>query len=234
MTQPRFYIRWIFHDQSLSPGNPSSKMQLLVWPVQRAKGKHLTLEILHSLSAWGWPSVKQDCGSLLIDLLEEKEKTSENGSYTTGLWDVLLLAHLASCVCMLSRFSCVYLYAMLWTAAHQAPLSMGFSRQEYWVGCHFFLEGIFLTQGSNLLSYVYLHWEAGSLPLAPPQNIFAYVLLNRRFEKVSGNVASSKRWFHLINSYFLTLSGVFFQTLVWPEVTSYGTPKEGLVQESRE
>ena len=134
MTQPRFYIRWIFHDQSLSPGNPSSKMQLLVWPVQRAKGKHLTLEILHSLSAWGWPSVKQDCGRLLIDLLEEKEKTSENGSYTTGLWDVLLLAHLASCVCMLSRFSCVYLYAMLWTAAHQAPLSMGFSRQEYWSG----------------------------------------------------------------------------------------------------
>ena len=115
---------------------------------------------------------------------------------------------------MLSRFSCVYLYATLWTAAHQAPLSMGFSRQEYWVGCHFFLKGIFLTQGLNLLSYVYLHWEAGSLPLAPPHNISAYVLLNRRFEKVSGNVASSKRWFRLINSYFLTLSGVLFQILV--------------------
>ena len=23
---------------------------------------------------------------------------------------------------------------MLWTVAHQAPLSMGFSRQEYWIG----------------------------------------------------------------------------------------------------
>ena len=23
-----------------------------------------------------------------------------------------------------------------WTAAHQAPLSLGFSRQEYWSGCH--------------------------------------------------------------------------------------------------
>ena len=36
--------------------------------------------------------------------------------------------------CMLSHFSCVQLFAMLWTVAHQAPLSMGFSRQEYWWG----------------------------------------------------------------------------------------------------
>ena len=35
---------------------------------------------------------------------------------------------------MLSHFSCVRLFAALWTVAHQAPLSMGFSRQEYWSG----------------------------------------------------------------------------------------------------
>ena len=34
--------------------------------------------------------------------------------------------------CMLSRFSCVQLFVTLWTVALQAPLSMGFSRQEYW------------------------------------------------------------------------------------------------------
>ena len=34
--------------------------------------------------------------------------------------------------CMLSRFSHIQLFATLWTAAHQAPLSMGFSRHEYW------------------------------------------------------------------------------------------------------
>ena len=34
--------------------------------------------------------------------------------------------------CLLSRFSCVQLPATPWTVAHQAPLSMGFSRQEYW------------------------------------------------------------------------------------------------------
>ena len=36
------------------------------------------------------------------------------------------------CACLLSCFSCVWLFATLWIVAHQAPLSMGFSRQEYW------------------------------------------------------------------------------------------------------
>ena len=34
--------------------------------------------------------------------------------------------------CVLSCFSHVCLYATSWTVARQAPLSMGFSRQEYW------------------------------------------------------------------------------------------------------
>ena len=33
--------------------------------------------------------------------------------------------------------------------AHQAPLSMEFSRQEYWSGLPFPLQGIFPTQESN-------------------------------------------------------------------------------------
>ena len=40
--------------------------------------------------------------------------------------------------------------ATLWTGAHQAPLSMGFSRQEYWSGLPFPSLGIFPTQGLNL------------------------------------------------------------------------------------
>ena len=35
---------------------------------------------------------------------------------------------------LLSRFSRVQLFETLWTIFHQAPLSMGFSRQEYWSG----------------------------------------------------------------------------------------------------
>ena len=36
--------------------------------------------------------------------------------------------------CLLVRFSHVQLYVTPWTVAHQAPLSMGFPRQEYWSG----------------------------------------------------------------------------------------------------
>jgi len=36
-----------------------------------------------------------------------------------------------------------------WTVAHQAPLSMGFSRQEYWNGLPFSSAGDLLAQESN-------------------------------------------------------------------------------------
>ena len=50
----------------------------------------------------------------------------------------------------------VRLFSTPWTLAYQASLSMGFSRQEYWSGCHFLLQGIFPTQGSNPSL---LHWR---------------------------------------------------------------------------
>ena len=41
---------------------------------------------------------------------------------------------------LLSHFSRVRLCVTPWTAAHQAPLSLGFSRQEHWSGCQFLLQ----------------------------------------------------------------------------------------------
>ena len=52
-------------------------------------------------------------------------------------WDLLLpgTGTCYSCVlCVLSHFSHVRLFAAPWTVAHQAPLSMRFSRQERWSG----------------------------------------------------------------------------------------------------
>ena len=43
----------------------------------------------------------------------------------------------------------VRLLATPWTIAHQTPLSMGFSRQEYWSGMPFPLQGVFPPQGLN-------------------------------------------------------------------------------------
>jgi len=53
-------------------------------------------------------------------------------------------------VCVLIRFSRIQLFTTLWTVAHQAPLSMGFSRQECWNGLTCLLQRIFPTQGSNM------------------------------------------------------------------------------------
>ena len=45
-----------------------------------------------------------------------------------------------TCCCLPNRFSRVRLCATPWNAAYQASLSMGFSRQETGVGCHFLLQ----------------------------------------------------------------------------------------------
>ena len=47
---------------------------------------------------------------------------------------VLCLLQFLVRVCVLSHFSRVQLFQTLWTVAHQAPLSRGFCRQEYWSG----------------------------------------------------------------------------------------------------
>ena len=43
----------------------------------------------------------------------------------------------------------VQLFATPWTVAYQAPPSMGFPGKGSGVGCHFLLQRIFLTQGSD-------------------------------------------------------------------------------------
>ena len=49
-----------------------------------------------------------------------------------------------------------------------SPLSMGFSRQEYWSGLPFPPLGIFLIQVSNPHFLSLLHQQEDSLPLVPP------------------------------------------------------------------
>ena len=42
-----------------------------------------------------------------------------------------------SFVCCAKSLQCIQLFVTPWTVAHQAPLSMGFSRKEYWRGLPF-------------------------------------------------------------------------------------------------
>ena len=50
-------------------------------------------------------------------------------------------------MCPCSVTSCLRLFVTPWAIAHQVPLSTGFSRQEFWSGCHLLLQGIFPIQG---------------------------------------------------------------------------------------
>ena len=59
--------------------------------------------------------------------------------------------------------SCVWLFATPWTVARQAPLLWDFPGKNTGVGYHFFLQGIFQTQRSNMCL---LHWQVDSLPLS--------------------------------------------------------------------
>ena len=54
-------------------------------------------------------------------------------------------------------------FATPWTVACQAPMSMEFSRQEYWSGLHFPSPGEFPDPG---IKPAYSAWQADSLPLS--------------------------------------------------------------------
>ena len=56
---------------------------------------------------------------------------------------------LTTCVCVCLVASAFFLFATLWIVAGQVPLSMEFSKQEYWSGLSSLLQRIFLTKGSN-------------------------------------------------------------------------------------
>ena len=70
---------------------------------------------------------------------------------------------------MLSCFSCVRLFSTLWTVAHQVLCPWDSPGKNTGVGCYTLLQGIFPTQGSNPYLLCLLHWQVGSLPLAPPE-----------------------------------------------------------------
>ena len=77
---------------------------------------------------------------------------------------ILLLTRL---LCVLRCFCRVWLCETLWTVAHQAPLSTGFSRQEYWSGLPFPSLGDLPDSGIKFASLCLQHQQVGSIPLAP-------------------------------------------------------------------
>ena len=74
---------------------------------------------------------------------------------------------------------------------------MGFSRQEYLgcdvlVCCHALLQGIFPIHGLNPCLLCLLHWQVGSLPLAPPGKPNIIMSSHTKKVEVTGPLSASK------------------------------------------
>ena len=72
---------------------------------------------------WMWHSSEK---------VSARQKSGESSGQNYLFKD--LVTHKNGHACVLSHFSCILLFVAPWAAAHQAPLSMRFSRQEYWSG----------------------------------------------------------------------------------------------------
>ena len=111
----------------------TSRENWLIFPMKKAN--ILLLNQWHQKSHTGPSShattsaVISECSNVPVSFLDNNPTLSPNLSILDSLPHNFL-----NCMCIVSCFSCVRLFATPWTAAHQAPLSIGFSRQKYWGG----------------------------------------------------------------------------------------------------
>ena len=108
-----------------------------------------------------WGQVRYKCEDSCATQHEISHQSFLRIEYTCSLYSV--------CAYMQSLFSCVELFATLWTIVHQAPLSTGFFRQENWSGLPCPPPGdLPPPRDRTCISYCLPHWQAGSLPPVPP------------------------------------------------------------------
>ena len=107
------------------------------------------------------------------------------------------LFSLALCMCVCSvHQSCLTLWPEGLYVAHQIPLSMGFSKQEYWSGLSFPTPRDRCNQRLHPGFLCLLHWQADSLPLVPPgKPLFTYPFKDAykiRFKEIEENNTMGK------------------------------------------
>ena len=110
-----------------------------------------------------WPVSWETCVQSQEATVRTRHGTTDWFKTGKGIWQNCILSpclfnlYAEGCACMLICFSPVWLFVTLWTVAHQALLSMGFCRQEYYsrLPCH--PPGDFPTQGLNLCLLQLLH-----------------------------------------------------------------------------
>ena len=146
------------------------------------------------------------------------------------------------CCAVLSGFSHNWLFEAPETVARQAPLSMRFSRQEYWSGLPCPFPGDLPNPGIEPRLLHHVHWQTGSLPLVPPgftsmpafeKDRFVFKTNLRFIAKLNGryNIPSTS-CFHVATSCpsikilhqsgtFVTIDEPILPLLLWPKSIVY-------------
>ena len=123
------------------------------------------------------------CRQILYQLSYQKPilSVTSNLKHFTHISSFKILKNLIGTY-VLNCFIHVWLFATLWTVTHQTPLSMGFSRQEYWSGLPCPPSGDLPYLGIKSGSLMtLLHWQVSPLPLAPPWGATSNNLIGRYY-----------------------------------------------------
>ena len=121
-------------------------------------------------------------------------------------------------MCVLSRF---WFFATPWTVAHQAPLSMGLSQQEYWSGLPFPTPGDLPNPGIEPVSSMAPVLAGRSFTNEPPGKPLINKLISgkRRYSE-KGPLSYIGSPPLLQRPFVLTVSCIFLKTLVQAQVPS--------------
>ena len=131
-------------------------------------------QVMTSNESWNWlkASLAKEASLTAKDFFPRVRSSlllAKLLSFPARLSHPVLSKEPKSRVCVLSHFSRVQLFATLWIVAHQAPLSVGFSRQKCWSGLSCLSPGDLPTQVSNPCLLGLLQRQAGSFPQVPPK-----------------------------------------------------------------
>ena len=143
-------------------------------------------------SAWGWRVLNKRSPALRLEELS----WSSHGGCGAGAGSLNLLGMYVCGALSLSR---ILLLPAPWTVAHQAPLSMGFSRQKYWSELPCPPPGDFPDSGITPALPASLALQAGSLPLGHLGGMLCMIFYKRKIPLLASKLPLTFWW--LINYY---------------------------------
>ena len=138
-------------------------------------------------------------------------------------------------VYVLNCFSCVQFFATSWTVARQAPLSMGFSKQEYWSELPCPPPGNLQNPGIKPSSLVSPALAGGFFPTVPPgkplnsASFHRYLAINPHtnvsISRNKGSTALGSPWKGLHQVFLITWMAAKLQALeTWTHISQLKWP----------